>query len=37
MNYSVEEQGSVILTLFADDQIRLYFHFLGHQIHFLLP
>lgn len=32
--WSIEEQGSVVLALFADDQTRLYFHFFGHQIHF---
>ena len=32
--WSIEEQGSVILALFADEQTRLYFNFFGQQIHF---
>lgn len=32
--WSIEEQGAVVLALFADEQTRLYFTFFGHQIHF---
>ena len=32
--WSIEEQGSVVLALFADDQTRLYFNVFGNQIHF---
>ncbi|KPJ23151.1 peptide MFS transporter [Streptococcus phocae subsp. phocae] len=32
--WSIEEQGSVVLALFADEQTRLYFTLFGHQIHF---
>ncbi|KHD46663.1 peptide MFS transporter [Streptococcus hongkongensis] len=32
--WSIEEQGSVILALFADEQTRLYFTFFGHHINF---
>ncbi|MGT2932671.1 peptide MFS transporter [Streptococcus catagoni] len=32
--WSIEEQGSVVLALFADDQTRLYFNVFGHHINF---
>lgn len=32
--WSIEEQGSVILALFADNQTRLYFDIFGSRIHF---
>ncbi|MCA1358575.1 peptide MFS transporter [Streptococcus iniae] len=32
--WSIEEQGSVVLALFADEQTRLYFNLFGHQINF---
>ncbi|CAM4075735.1 peptide ABC transporter permease [Streptococcus penaeicida] len=32
--WSIEEQGSVVLALFADEQTRLYFNLFGHHINF---
>ncbi|MGT2957656.1 peptide ABC transporter permease [Streptococcus bovimastitidis] len=32
--WSIEEQGSVVLALFADEQTRLYFNLVGHHINF---
>ncbi|KYP16931.1 peptide MFS transporter [Streptococcus parauberis] len=32
--WSIEEQGAVVLALFADEQTRLYFTFFGHHINF---
>lgn len=32
--WSIEEQGSVVLALFADEQTKLYLNFFGHHINF---